>query len=275
MFVCLNGKFLKAGEAKVSIFDHGFLYGDGVYETLRTYGGKVWQLEEHLKRLEQSSRSVGLSVPVSHETIEKWVHKLLKKNDFKESRVRITLTRGVNSFDFSSPSKPTFLIQADELHPQPATVYKNGVKVVTVRLERAAPEIKSTSLLPMIMAQQHIKKARAYEGLFVDRASHVREGTITNVFMVKNNVLFTPKSRILKGTTRHFVMKLARAMSVRVQVVDFTVRKLKNADELFITNAVRGIIPVRQLDDHLYGRPGPVTQQLMKTFDETLKKTCR
>lgn len=274
MFVCLNGKFLKAREAKISIFDHGFLYGDGVYETLRTYGGKVWQQEEHLKRLEQSAQSLGICLPVLRGVLGEWILKLVKKNGFGESRIRITFTRGANGFDFLTSQKPTLLIQAEELQPQPALVYKNGVKVVTVRLQRVAPEMKSISLLPMVLAQQTMKAARAYESLLVDSQGFVREGTITNLFLVKNNVLFTPKSNILKGTTRSFVLRLARANGLRVQIADFTVRKLKNADELFLTNAVRGIIPVKQLDGHIYGKPGPVTKHLIRVFDETITKAC-
>lgn len=267
MFVCLNGKFLKAREAKVSIFDHGFLYGDGVYETLRTYGGKVWQIQEHLKRLERSGKRVELDLPISLEVLEKWVRKLVEKNGFQESRIRVTLTRGI--------SKPTLLIQSEKLHLQPESVYKNGIKTMMVYVERVAPEVKSISMLPMIIAQQCMKHSGAYEGLLIDNKRYVREGTITNVFMVKNGVIFTPKSRILKGTTRNCIIKIARKMKMRLRVEDFTVRKLKNADELFLTNALRGIIPVRRVDDHIYGRPGPVTKQLMRTFDDAIRKTCR
>lgn len=273
MFVCLNGKFLKGHEAKVSVFDHGFLYGDGVYETLRTCNGKVWQIEEHLNRLERSASRIGLCVPVSSDQIAKWIEQLVYKNGFGESRIRITLTRGSNGFDFSTVQKPTLLIQAEELKRQPISVYKNGVKVVTVRLERTEPSMKSISLLPMIVARQRM--GDAYEALLVDQKGYVREGTITNVFVVKNEVLWTPRTNILKGTTRNTLLKLARKAGITVKVQDFTTRKLANADELFLTNAPRGIIPVRRVDGSWYGRPGPVTRHLMKLLHDTITETCR
>lgn len=272
MFVCLNGKFLKAHEAKISVLDHGFLYGDGVYETLRTCNGKIWQLKEHLKRLERSAAMIGLCPPVAVGTIGKWTEQLVRKNGFAESRIRITLTRGANGFDFTSLKKPTLLIQAEELVPQPPGVYKKGVKVVTIHIERTVPAMKSISLLPMVVARQ--KMGKAYEALLVDHKGYVREGTITNVFMVKNGVLWTPAKHILHGTTRDYLLKLVRKERMKIRVQDFTLRKLLNAEEVFLTNAPRGIIPVRQVDTHQYGKPGPVTQHLMKIFDESLRKTC-
>lgn len=274
MFVCLNGTFVKAREAKISLFDHGFLYGDGVYETLRTYNGNVWQLDEHLVRLENSARMLALKLPYSRREIGDLVEKLVQKNGFSESRIRITLTRGVNGFDFLQCRAPTFVVIAEKLQPQPPDVYKNGVKVVTVRLERTLPKVKSLNLLPLVLAQQEVAKARAYEALLVDHKGYVREGTITNVFLVKNSVLWTPKSNVLPGTTRAAILRLARKEKLPVRVTDFTIRKLSGADEMFLTNAPRGIMPVRQVDGHRMGRPGPVTKTLMQAFNDYIATTC-
>jgi branched-chain amino acid aminotransferase len=270
MHVCLNGKFVKADQAKISIFDNGFLYGDGVYDTLRTYNGKVWELNEHLERLEKSAKVICLKIPYSKQKLAELVVKLIKKNGFKESRVRISLTRGQNGFDFLNAKKPTLLIVAEQLIPQPESVYKNGVTVVTVRAERFLPGVKSISLLPMVFAQQKAKKAKAYEGIFVDSKGFVREGSITNIFVVKNGVLFVPKTHILAGTTRKTVLKLARSLHFKIRITDFTRRKLYIADEIFVTNAPRGIIPVKKVDKYKVGsgRPGKITKQLMKSFNE-------
>lgn len=273
MFVCLNGKFLKASRAMVSVFDHGFLYGDGVYETLRTYDGKVWQMDAHLVRLEKSAALLSLRLPVAKNKIAQWVRELVARNGFKESRIRITLTRGVNDFDFVSCKKPTLLILAEKLVLQPAEVYRNGVKVVSVGMFRVLPEAKSISLLPFILARQKMASARAYEALFVDEKKMVREGTITNVFMVKDGALYTPRKNILMGTTRDVILKLSVKRWGKVREQDFSLRELYGADEVFITNAPRGIIPVRQIDGHIIGsgKPGPLTAKIMKAFAEYVR----
>lgn len=275
MLICLNGRFLKASDAKISVFDHGFLYGDGVYETLRTYGGKVWQIDEHLRRLEKSAEYLLLKLPVSKRTLAEWVRTLVQKNGFKESRIRITLTRGLNEFDFVTSRKPTLFIVAEKLQPQPTDVYRRGVKVITVRMVRTLPEAKSTSLLPFILARQQMAQKKAYEALFIDEKNFVREGTITNVFMVKNRVLYTPKQNILAGTTRAVILKVAKKIGIKVREESVSLRRLTSANEVFITNAPRGIIPVRQVDKHVIGsgKPGSLTMRIVKEFEDYIYKT--
>lgn len=274
MFVCLNGTFLDAREAKISVFDHGFMYGDGVYETLRTFRGRVWQMDAHLHRLERSARKLSLNIPYSRKTVQSWVRKLCLKNGYPDSRIRITLTRGQSGFDFSSSQNPILLIQAWPLKPEPESVYKRGVKVITLRCERVLPSVKSISLLPFVLGQQMAEKARASEGIFVDRKGYVREGTMTNVFIVKKGAIITPGENILSGTTRATLLQLARRRKLKVRVAECTVRSLLNADEIFITNAVRGIIPVRQVDNRVIGSPGPVTRMLIQALHEHMEKTC-
>ncbi len=296
MIVFLDGRFVEALKAKVSIFDHGFLYGDGVYETLRTYGGKIWQLDEHLRRLTNSAKMLGLKLPVSRAQIGEWVREVVRRNESAdrlklssrarnarrcEWRMRITLTRGQNSFDFLSCKKPTLVIAVQKLKSEPQAIYRQGVLVVTVKMERFLPEAKTISLLPFILARRGMARKRAYEGIFVDARGYVREGTITNVFMVKDGVLWTPKSGILPGTTREVVLKIVRGMGGRgkvipaggpvVRVADFKLAQLYAADEVFLTNAPRGIIPVREIDGRKIGRakticPGPITRKIQIEF---------
>jgi branched-chain amino acid aminotransferase len=266
-FVFLNGRFITQKEAKISVFDHGFLYGDGVYETLRTYQGKVWQIDEHFKRLKKSAQWTGLRLPWSQAQMNQWIYKLIRLNGLKEARIRITLTRGTNQFDFVSCKKPTLLILAQELQPEPKSVSKDGVKIITVKLERILPEVKTISLFPFILAKQEIAKKKAYEALFVDSRGYVREGTMANFFLVKKGILMTPKKNILQGTTRRRILKIARKLELKVRLVDIKKRQLYGADEIFITNAPRGIVAVKQVDGKvLKPVPGSLTKLIKDEF---------
>ena len=274
MIVFLNGRFIDAGKAKISVFDHGFLFGDGVYETLRTYSGKIWQMREHLLRLRHSAGLLGIPVPWTGKQISQWVYKVVRLNKFRESRIRITLTRGENYYDFIGAKKPTLCIQVSKLIPEPESVYKDGVKTISFPMTRLLPEAKSINLLPMILAQRAMQKRHAYEAMFVDTKKYVREGTITNVFIVKGCILTTPKTGVLSGMTREAVVHVAVKLGFKVIFKDFTLRRLVNSDEVFITNSPRGIIPVVQIDGHRIasGKPGPSTILLMKSFDEYIRK---
>jgi len=274
MWVCLNGKFVKAQDAKISVFDHGFLYGDGVYDTLKTCDGRVFEVEGHLIRLEKSAKRLGLKLPYEKIKIAKMIENLVKKNGTGELRIRVTLTRGVNNYDFGRCSKPTLLIHTVPLKIESVEIYRKGVDVITVNLERLAPEAKTISLLPLILANREMLKKKAYEALFVDAGGFVREGTITNVFMIRDGVLMTPKNKILEGTARRAVIDLARGAGMKIKVADFKKGALAKADEIFISNTTRKIIPVKKIDGIRIGRGGvgEYTETLMKLFDEYIQK---
>lgn len=273
MLVCINGTFLKPREAKISVFDHGFLYGDGVYETLRTHGGKVFQMEEHMKRLEQSAKLMGMGLPYGREKIERWIYDLVQRREFSEMRIRVQVTRGQNGFDFGPAQKGTVVITGERLIELDGKMHKEGVKVVTFEGARMVPRVKSTSMLPMIMARRFAEKVGVFEAIFVD-GGWVREGSISNVFVVKKGVVMTPRDGILFGITRKVVLQLARKLNLKVIEGDFTKRKLYNADEIFITSSVKGIVPVREVDGQKIGngRPGLVVKSLMNAFDEYIAK---
>jgi branched-chain amino acid aminotransferase len=273
MIVFLNGKFLREEEACISVNDHGFLYGDGVYETLRTYGGKIWQSQEHLKRLKKSAELLGLEFKISVSKIEGTIRKLIGMNGLKEARIRITLTRGNNDGDFTGFEKQTVLISVRELNGEEKHIYEKGVDVVTVGFTRMLPEAKTISLLPFILGQREAKKKRAFEAIFVDGDKFVREGTVTNVFIVKDGEVLTPKNGILKGVTREDVIKAARRRGISVIVRDFTINHLLLADEAFITNAPRGVVPVKKVNGKKIGAgvPGPMTKKIMEAFDEYVR----
>lgn len=267
-FVFLNGQFLRGDKAKVSVFDHGFLYGDGVYETLRTYNGKVWLLDEHLARLERSVKALRLKLPYNRKKLAAAVLKVTRMNGHKESRIRIEVSRGANDFDFFTCKRPTVLVAARPLDVLPKKSYTAGVRAVAVHGGRAMPEVKSISQIAYIAAQQQVKAKKAYEGIYVDEKGLVREGTITNVFIVKKGVVYTPESGMLGGLTRDFLIKLLKKNRMRVVVGDFSVQKLRDADEIFLTNTTKGIIPVSHLNTKKIGRgkPGVVTSKLTNLF---------
>lgn len=254
----------------VSVFDHGFLYGDGVYETLRTYGGKVWQLEKHLKRLRLSAGLLRLSVPWSDRQMTLWLEKLLRLNRNSESRIRMTLSRGVNGGEFYSCVKPTLLMVARPLKEQSDSAYSKGVKAITVRWQRILPEAKSISLLPFILSQQQLHDERAYEALYVDGHGYLTEGTVTNVFLIRRGVLVTSGVHVLGGTTRDVIFSLAKKLKIPVRKRPVKVRELLTADEVFVTNAPRGIIPVVQIDKKKVGngKVGSMTRQFRVAFME-------
>jgi D-amino acid aminotransferase len=268
MVVCLNGKLVKEKDARVSVFDHGFLYGDGVYETLRTYGGKVWQLREHLKRLRGSAAALKIAVPWSDGQVSNWLEALLEKNGFRESRIRISVSRGENGFDFVGSKKPTIVITAQKLVGEPAEVYTKGVSLISLPWQRFLPTAKTTSLLPMILAQPLLKEKKAYEGIFLDEKKNVLEGTMTNVTAVFGGVLVAPKDGVLPGETQKTVLQLARKNGLKVKWGKLSLKKLLQADEVFITSTVRGIMPVRMVDGKkIWGScPGTTTKFLMGVF---------
>lgn len=270
VYVFLNGRIVPEKDAKIAVSDHGFLYADGVYETLRTFNGKIWQVREHLRRLRGSAKLIGLDVPWADGKLQEWLEKTVKKNGFAESRIRLTVTRGSNHFDFGPAKKSTILIQVARLVGESDEV-KRGVKVVTVKFDRLLPLSKSVSLLPMVLAMREASAKKAYEGLFMDCQNHVLEGSRTNVFIVKKGVLITPKEKILLGTTRNFIIKLAKKNGIKVIERKIGLKELYEADEVFISNAPKGIIPVKQVDGRKIGGPGEMTRTLIDHYLQYVK----
>lgn len=263
MIVYLNGKFLSARDAKLSVFDPGFLYGDGIFETLRTYKGKIWEMEKHLERLVESAKMRGWKLSWSMKELAAAVEKTLQKNKFAESRVRITITPGVK--------QPTLFIWAQPLEKLPASAYEKGIAAITFPLERNFPQMKTTSMQPLLIARGEMLKKRAFESLLINHKGFITEGTWTNVFMVKGKTVITPKIGVLLGTTRDTVLKLAKPL-FRIKLREITRRELMSADECFVTNAPKGIIPVIRVDGEKIGtgNRGPVTKHLQKEFEKKI-----
>ncbi len=283
MKVYINGKFYPKEEAKVSVFDHGYLYGDGIYETLRVYSGVVFKVEEHLKRLNLSAMAMSLALPLDDNGIYKAVHDAIRENELSDAYIRVSVSRGPGEIGLDPDlcPEPTLVIIAKPLVPYPPEHYERGVKVSVVQTRRNHPEcldpsIKSTNFLNNIFAKMEAKRAGAYEGVMLNHAGFVAEGTVCNVFMVKDGRLITPPliAGILEGVTRGLCMRLAESAGIKVYEELFTEGQLWVADEVFITNSMMEIMPVAKVDDHTIkdGRPGEVTGRLMRAYKEEVAR---
>ncbi len=283
MLVYLNDRFVPKEEAKVSVFDHGFLYGDGIYETMRTYSGKFFHLDRHLERLKHSADAIALALPLPLEKIRGVLYESLTVNKLTDAYVRIQISRGPGEIglDPALCPAPTMVIVAQAFKDYPPEYYSKGVSVAVVQTRRnhplaLSPAIKGTNFLNNILAKIESIKAGAYEGIMLNWEGYVAEGTISNFFMVNNGVLQTPHLRvgILEGVTRGLVLELAMRENVSVKETVFTPRELLGADECFITNSTIEVMPVTVVDGEKIGsgKPGPVTTVLMKAYrNEVLK----
>ena len=273
MIVFLNGKFVDTKEAQVSVFDHGFLYGDGCFETLRTYQGELFRPQAHITRLKKSAQVLQIDFPWDEIQIEKWMNEVLAKNNFSKSRLRITITRGQNEFDFIGAKNPTILIVATELKPHPENLYQQGIKIETLQIERVLPQIKSMNLLPSILGQQIKKEKNVFETVFINQAGYITEGTISNFFIVSKNTIYTPPAKkVLVGITRDVVFELAQKLQIPIQEKNFTLKEANEADEAFLTSTVMDIMPVVEISGQIIkdGKVGNRTKQLIAAFREQI-----
>lgn len=268
MYISINGKIYREEDAKISVQDHGVLLGDGLFETLRTYNGELFKFEEHYKRLKDSARQIYLPVPVNKETLRKQIEFLIKKNNLKEARVRITITRGIGHSGLSiNCNNQSVIIIAEKLKE---SNFNKGVKVISINLERALPSVKSLSYLPSVVAKEEAKKRQAFEAILIDNNGFVREGSFSNVFIVKDNVLLTPKENILKGITRETVIDIAKKNNIIVKETEFKKDDIINADEIFITFSTAGIVPVTVINN-TKKQVGKTTKKLMELYEKNAK----
>ena len=263
MYVILNGKFVEEKKAVIPVVDHGFLYGDAVYETMRTKDGELWMFNEHIRRLNASAKAIGIGIRFRELQIREQIYELIKKNKLREARVRVTLSRGSNGFNFGSAKSPTLLIQASKIKFPPRHLYEHGVSVVTFDIQRPMPKVKSTSMLSTVMAYKYAQKKRAYEALLVDDRGRITEGSISNVFFIRKGKIFTPKKNLLEGTVRNFIIKKAKVKQTTIKK-----RDLPKMDEAFITSTIKGILPVTRINGRKVGdgEVGSVTKALMDTL---------
>ena len=284
MLIYIDGEFLPKAEAKVSVFDHGLLYGDGVFEGIRSYNGRVFKLDEHLERLYDSAKSIMLEMPISIETMEETVLETLRRNHLTEAYIRLIVTRGVGDLglDPDKCPKPSIIIIADKIVLYPQKYYEEGLEIVTVSVRRnyaeaINPRIKSLNYLNNILAKIEGKQAGAEEVLMLNAEGYVVECSGDNIFWIKNETLVTPPVHmgILEGVTRNSVINLAREAGMRVEERVFTRHDLYIADECFLTGTAAEVIPVVKIDRRAIGdaQPGKITQRLITAFRQLANST--
>jgi branched-chain amino acid aminotransferase len=279
--VFLNNKLVDADKATVSITDGGLLYGAGLFETMRCFGGVVFRLEDHLGRLFTSCQALSIETGYDHKYITEAVYKVLEANKLSDARLRLTLTAGSMSHEQEKP-QATLLITAAEFQPYPAEYYKNGVMVALCgyRQNIADPLCghKTTNYFSRMIALDQARQKRTAEALWFTTDNRLAEGCISNVFLVKNSVLYTPsaKTPVLPGVARKTVCELAKEHSIELIEKDLFIDDLLGADEVFLTNVIMQILPVSRIEKHSVGggQVGPVTKDLQKYFDEYIKNTC-
>ena len=279
--VWYNGELMPAADARVSVFDHGLLYGDGVFEGIRAYGGRVLKLRTHLRRLVESARSIQLTMDYDLDQLERAVRETIRANGLQDAYIRLCVTRGVGSLGLNPylcSDRTTFII-VDRIQLYPQEMYESGLAVITaatVRNHPAAlsPRIKSMNYLNNILAKIEAIQADCVEAVMLNHLGHVAECTGDNLFLVRGGRLWTPPlhAGILEGVTRNLVIELAEQAGLPVDQADMTRHDLYVADECFLTGTAAEVIPVTRVDgrDVADGQPGPVTRKLIKAFRELI-----
>lgn len=263
--VCYNGALLPENEVWISPFDHGFLYGDGIYETLLFRNQIFFDVSEHLNRLRKSAETLRIPVPWNDTDIRRWLEEVVTQNALSEARVRISITRGANDFHFSGAKSPTLLITASRLMDY-CSLQQTGVSLTALpEIHRILPEAKTISLLPLILAKQKMEDEKAFECLFV-RENIVTEGSVSNVLCRKEKEIWiTPRHLALPGTMQKRVVDFLRVSGKSVQECSFSLEDLQNADEVLLTNSLFGILPVKSICGiSIPSCPGELFQELSK-----------
>jgi branched-chain amino acid aminotransferase len=284
-FASVNGHIVPLDQARVSVLDNGFLFGDSVYEVLRTYGGRPFASGRHLRRLRASADRLGIAVPASDSELLAQVRALLARAGAVESYVRIVVTRGVgnSSYDFDEVVGPTVVMIQKPVPRWPERGYADGVRVSAVDIRRNPPQsldpaIKSSNLLNNILALRQARARGAEEAVLLNREGFVAEGASTNVFAVEGGTLRTPplSAGILAGITREIVLELATSLDIPTREDALELSALVGADEAFLSSTTKEILPIRQVDESLIadGRPGRITRKLMEAFPSYAAGHC-
>lgn len=261
MYVYLNGKIVPSKEALVSVFDHGFLYGDGIYETMRVYDRVIFMLNEHLQRLHRSASLIGLTIPIDADGLKIAIYETLIANALGNAYVRLTISRGQGELGLDPDLCPqaTVAIIAQELREYPKAYYENGISFIIPNTRRnlkeaVNPQIKSLNFLNNILAKIEAKKQGAYEAVMLNARGKLTEGTICNLFFYKDGVVCTPSLAcgILDGITRGIVIELAGREGLSVKEGAFTRADLYSAEEVFVTNTTMEVMPVSKVDSQKY-----------------------
>jgi branched-chain amino acid aminotransferase len=282
MKIFMDGKYCSERDAKVSVFDHGLLYGDGVFEGIRAYYGRVFKLKEHIDRLFYSAKAILLELPMSHAQLMKATVETCRKNNLRDGYIRLVVTRGVGTLGLNPRTckRPSVIIIADKIQLYPPEYYQRGLDIVTVPTVRNLhsalnPAIKSLNYLNNILAKIEANNAGVEEAVMLNAEGFVAECTGDNLFIVKNRALFTPplSAGALYGITRQTVIELAEEAGLKVSEPNLTRYDLFNADECFLTGTGAELIPVVKIDGRVIGtgKPGPITRRLEEDYHALTK----
>ncbi|MDQ0298648.1 branched-chain amino acid aminotransferase [Salibacterium salarium] len=276
-WIYLDGEFVRKEDAKISVFDHGFLYGDGVFEGIRVYNGNVYKLDEHLIRLYNSAKSIMLEIPHTMDEMTEIIIETLKKNELRDAYIRLVISRGVGNLglDPASCSSPQIVVIAEELAIYPKEFYENGLDIITVATRRnrpdvLSPKVKSLNYLNNILVKIEASLAGVSEALMLNNEGYVAEGSADNIFILRGGVLYTPPGYIgaLEGITRQAIVELAKELGYDLREEPFTRHDVYTADEVFLTGTAAEVIAVVKVDGRIIGdgKPGTETQRLLDAF---------
>jgi branched-chain amino acid aminotransferase len=274
--IYLNNKLVPDARAMISVFDHGFLYGDGIYETMRAYKGTVFMLDEHIDRLFCSASLIGLTINKKPEAIRKAVYKTIEANRLKDAVIRITVSRGAGptGLDPELCKKPTFVIFANNFKGYPKQYYQKGVKIFIARTRRnyrkaLDPQIKSLNFLNNILAKIEAKKEGAHEAVMMNYRGYIAEGTVSNIFFIRDTILHTPSlnAGILNGITRKILLETAKELKIKTREGIYKPEDIYNAQEVFISNTTMEVMPVTEVNINKTGNnPGHMTKILHRAY---------
>lgn len=281
--IYISGTYYAKEDAKISVYDHGLLYGDGVFEGMRSYGGRVFRMDAHLERLWHSAKAIWLEIPLAPAEMAEAVNETLRRNELQDAYIRLIVTRGAGTLglDPNRTSNPQVIIIADKISLYPTEFYENGLEIVTVSTIRnhpaaLSPRIKSLNYLNNILAKIEGLQAGCIEALMLNHKGEVAECTGDNIFLVREGKVYTPPidAGILEGITRQAVLDLAVEAGIEVREIPLTKHDVYIADECFLTGSAAEVIPVVKVDSRKIGegKPGPVTRRLTEAFHEATKR---
>jgi branched-chain amino acid aminotransferase len=282
--IYIDGKFYAEAEAKISVFDHGLLYGDGVFEGIRFYNGRVFRLEEHIDRLWDSARSICLEIPMTKQEMTEALLETIRQNGLRDGYIRQIVTRGVGNLGLNPAQckKPSIIIIVATIALYPPKVYENGLTVITCATRRTNaaalnPAVKSLNYLNNVMARIEANLANADEALMLNDAGYVAECTADNVFVIKRGQIFTPPiaAGALRGITRSVIFDIAAELDLKITETDITRHDVFIADECFLTGTAAEAVPMVKVDGRTIGtgKPGPITLRVIERFRALTRET--
>ena len=281
MQIYIDGEYYSRDEAKVSVYDHGLLYGDGIFEGIRIYSGSIFKLKEHIRRLYLSARALRLDIPMSEENMVRTVEEAVALNNKEEGYIRIVVTRGKGSLGIDPSSCPaaTVIIIVEDIQIYPEELYRKGIKIITSGTRRLTgdifdPRIKSLNYLNNIMAKMEAREAGCPEAVMLNKEGYVTECTADNIFIIREGMLLTPAPwlGLLEGITRSTILELAEQRGIKNRETTLTRYDLYTADECFLTGSGAEIIPVVSIDGRIIGAgvPGEQSEKLRAAFAELI-----